>query len=195
MWANECMVLVIEHGCLRCGCRYVLDRNGATMRGATSARVRSTAHKMYSSLFNPNIHTHHHFFDTTMLPGPLLTLITLLLLPLTLAQFGNFFQGGFPFGGGHFQGNQQDAPKSPGRQHKGWTEMESGEWGGPRHAHDAGLGFSWGRSRSRRSLKEVFLTRLRWGFRRTTTTSRDTTSRDIERWCREMVGWRWTPLA
>ncbi|RSH83868.1 Long chronological lifespan protein 2 [Saitozyma podzolica] len=60
-----------------------------------------------------------------MLPRPLLTLVTLLLLPLTLAQFGNFFQGGFPFGGGHFQGNQQDAPKSPGRQHKGWTEMES----------------------------------------------------------------------
>jgi hypothetical protein len=89
------------------------------------------------SLLNLTLHTHHPFFNTAMIPRPLLTLVTLLLLPLTLAQFGNFFQGGFPFGGGHFQGNQQDAPKSPGRQHKGWTEMESGEWGGSRHTHDA----------------------------------------------------------
>jgi hypothetical protein len=54
------------------------------------------------------------------------TLLYLLLLPFTLAQFGNFFQHGFPFGGGHFQSGQQEAPRPPGRQHKGWTEMESG---------------------------------------------------------------------
>lgn len=104
------------------------------MRGATSDPEWVDRSQMYeycivSISVHPIMSTHHQLSNTTMLPRPLLTLIALLLLPLTLAQFGNFFQGGFPFGGGHFQGNQQDAPKSPGRQHKGWTEMESGEWG------------------------------------------------------------------
>jgi hypothetical protein len=40
-----------------------------------------------------------------------------------VAQFGNFFQGGFPFGG--FQ-HQQHHDQTPQRQHKGWTEFENG---------------------------------------------------------------------
>lgn len=50
-------------------------------------------------------------------------LLFLFLLPAVFAQFGGFFQGGFPFGGGH----QQEAQRRPDRQYKGWTEMEAGE--------------------------------------------------------------------
>jgi hypothetical protein len=52
-------------------------------------------------------------------------LVILCLLPMAIAQFGNFFQGGFPFGGGG--GEQQQQQQRPRREHKGWTEMESGE--------------------------------------------------------------------
>ncbi|WVQ76821.1 long chronological lifespan protein 2 [Cryptococcus sp. DSM 104548] len=48
-------------------------------------------------------------------------LAALLLLPLTLAQFGNFFQGHF---GGHQHQQEQPGGQSPGRQHKGWTEND-----------------------------------------------------------------------
>jgi hypothetical protein len=47
----------------------------------------------------------------------------LLCLPLALAQFGNFFQQGFPFGNQH---HQQQQPQDGGRAHKGWQEMDSG---------------------------------------------------------------------
>lgn len=50
-------------------------------------------------------------------------LIFLLCLPIALAQFGGFFQQGFPFGGHHHQQQQQD---QGGRAHKGWQEMDSG---------------------------------------------------------------------
>ena len=45
---------------------------------------------------------------------------------LVLAQFGGFFQQGFPF---HpfGQGQQQQQQQPTGRQHKGWTEMDAGE--------------------------------------------------------------------
>jgi hypothetical protein len=49
--------------------------------------------------------------------------ILLLCLPLALAQFGNFFQQGFPFGNQH---HQQQQPQDGGRAHKGWQEMDSG---------------------------------------------------------------------
>ncbi|KAI9635361.1 uncharacterized protein MKK02DRAFT_44048 [Dioszegia hungarica] len=51
-------------------------------------------------------------------------LVLMCLLPFTLAQFGNFFQGGFPFGGGG-GGEQQPQQQRPRREHKGWSEMES----------------------------------------------------------------------
>jgi hypothetical protein len=54
-------------------------------------------------------------------------IIALCILPLTMAQFGNFFQGGFPFGGGG-GGEQHQQQQRPRREHKGWSEMESGEW-------------------------------------------------------------------
>ena len=51
-------------------------------------------------------------------------LVILLVLPtLTLAQFGGFFQGGFPFGQNPFH-QQDDGSQTPHREHKGWTEME-----------------------------------------------------------------------
>lgn len=50
-------------------------------------------------------------------------LLLLLCLPIALAQFGGFFQQGFPFGGHHHQQQQQD---QGGRAHKGWQEMDSG---------------------------------------------------------------------
>jgi len=43
---------------------------------------------------------------------------------MALAQFGNFFQQGFPFGGHH---HQQQQPQEGGRTHKGWQEMDAGE--------------------------------------------------------------------
>ena len=43
---------------------------------------------------------------------------------MALAQFGNFFQQGFPFGGHH---HQQQQPQEGGRTHKGWQEMDTGE--------------------------------------------------------------------
>jgi hypothetical protein len=60
-------------------------------------------------------------------PAPAFTLpqifLFLLCLPLALAQFGNFFQQGFPFGNQH---HQQQQPQEGGRAHKGWQEMDSG---------------------------------------------------------------------
>ena len=58
----------------------------------------------------------------------LLPLSLLVLLPLTLAQFGNFF----PFGQNPFSGGQQrqahESQQSSGwRAHKGWAEYESGK--------------------------------------------------------------------
>ena len=54
-------------------------------------------------------------------------LLALLLLPLTFAQFGNFFQGGgFPFGGHMHQQHQQQQQGGGGRQHKGWNAMDEG---------------------------------------------------------------------
>ncbi|WVQ84094.1 long chronological lifespan protein 2 [Cryptococcus sp. DSM 104549] len=50
-------------------------------------------------------------------------LLGLLLLPFAFAQFGQFFQQGFPFGGHHHQ--QQQEPPAPGRQHKGWDEAQN----------------------------------------------------------------------
>ncbi|KAK1926507.1 long chronological lifespan protein 2 [Papiliotrema laurentii] len=62
--------------------------------------------------------------------APFVALAYLLLLPLVLGQFGQFFQGGggFPFGrnpfggGGHHEHHQQH--EQPGRSHKGWQEMQ-----------------------------------------------------------------------
>ncbi|KAL7418596.1 Long chronological lifespan protein 2 [Cryptotrichosporon argae] len=55
----------------------------------------------------------------------LFPLAALILAPLAvLAQFGGFFQQGFPFG----QQPQQQQPQPPpggARQHKGWAEMEA----------------------------------------------------------------------
>ncbi|WWC87089.1 uncharacterized protein L201_001975 [Kwoniella dendrophila CBS 6074] len=54
-------------------------------------------------------------------------IITLFLLPLTLAQFGGFFQGGFPFGG-HGHGHQHHEHQNDHgirREHKGWNEMDT----------------------------------------------------------------------
>lgn len=74
-----------------------------------------------------------HLSDTMSLrspasPGslPLLVQVVILLLalPFAVAQFGGFFQGGFPFGGGGHQ--HHEPPKRPDRQYKGWTEMEGG---------------------------------------------------------------------
>jgi len=60
-------------------------------------------------------------------PAPAFTLpnvfIILLCLPLAFAQFGNFFQQGFPFGNQH---HQQQQPQDGGRAHKGWEEMDTG---------------------------------------------------------------------
>lgn len=50
-------------------------------------------------------------------------ILFMLALPVVLAQFGGFFQGGFPFGGHQ---HQQEAIRKPDRQYKGWSEMESG---------------------------------------------------------------------
>jgi hypothetical protein len=64
-------------------------------------------------------------------PSQLATLFLIaLFLPITLAQFGNLFQGSFhnPFGG---QQQQQNPQHTPHREHKGWNEMESGECTGP----------------------------------------------------------------
>ncbi|WRT64976.1 uncharacterized protein IL334_001917 [Kwoniella shivajii] len=52
-------------------------------------------------------------------------LFTLVLLPFTFAQFGGFFQGGFPFGGHgppHHQDQQQQGIR---REHRGWNEMDN----------------------------------------------------------------------
>ena len=43
-----------------------------------------------------------------------------------LAQFGNFFQHGFPFGGQQQQHHQDPHPGSH-RQYKGWAEFETGK--------------------------------------------------------------------
>ena len=66
-------------------------------------------------------------------PAPLLYLAVLgILLPSVLAQFGNFFQGGFPFGHGHGhahgRGGQEQGQGQPRREFKGWAEMETGEY-------------------------------------------------------------------
>ena len=59
--------------------------------------------------------------------GVVYFLIACILLPaFSAAQFGQFFQGGFPFGQNPFQ-RQEEAPQTPHRQHKGWTEMEQSE--------------------------------------------------------------------
>ena len=50
-------------------------------------------------------------------------LACIILPAVAAAQFGQFFQGGFPFGQNPFQ-RQEEAPQTPHRQHKGWTEME-----------------------------------------------------------------------
>lgn len=52
--------------------------------------------------------------------------LAILSFPLAFAQFGHFFQQGFPFGGGFQQQQQQQEQHAPGRQHKGWTESERG---------------------------------------------------------------------
>lgn len=51
-------------------------------------------------------------------------LLAIFFFPLAFAQFGHFFQQGFPFGGGFQQQQQQQEQQAPGRQHKGWTESE-----------------------------------------------------------------------
>ncbi|ORY27768.1 hypothetical protein BCR39DRAFT_537068 [Naematelia encephala] len=57
---------------------------------------------------------------------PLVLLGSVAFLPsLVLAQFGSFFQGGFPFGQHPFHQQEQQEPGNDGRQHKGWSEMES----------------------------------------------------------------------
>ena len=55
-------------------------------------------------------------------------ILTLAILATAVsAQFGGgFFQGGFPFGG---QQRQQQQHHEPGRSHRGWSDMESGEFG------------------------------------------------------------------
>lgn len=53
-------------------------------------------------------------------------LLAIFFFPLAFAQFGHFFQQGFPFGGGFQQQQQQQEQQAPGRQHKGWTESERG---------------------------------------------------------------------
>lgn len=56
-----------------------------------------------------------------------LFVLSLLVLPLAAAQFGNFFQGGgFPFGQNPF-GHGQQQQQGGGRTHKGWQEMDTGE--------------------------------------------------------------------
>jgi hypothetical protein len=49
--------------------------------------------------------------------------VLFLYFPLTSAQFQNFFQGGFPFGGQR----QQQQQTSDNNRHKGWTEMDAGQ--------------------------------------------------------------------
>ena len=58
----------------------------------------------------------------------ILLLLVWFCLP-AFAQFGGFFQQGFPFGG-HFQNQHAQDPSGSQRQHKGWAEFEGGMWNG-----------------------------------------------------------------
>ncbi|WWC67724.1 uncharacterized protein I206_101636 [Kwoniella pini CBS 10737] len=51
-------------------------------------------------------------------------LLLLCIIPFTLAQFGGFFQHGFPFGG-HGPQHHGDNNNGIKREHKGWHEMDS----------------------------------------------------------------------
>lgn len=65
--------------------------------------------------------------STTISSLPLSVYVFILLfsLPAAVAQFGGFFQNGFPFGG-HQHQHQQQQHDQGGRAHKGWHEMDSG---------------------------------------------------------------------
>lgn len=110
----------------------IIGRRGKRHEIRTLGSISAPLHIPHSVIFAPC--SHHHILDSTMtgLASPswthVIILFTLLfLLPGTLAQFGNFFQGGFPFQG--FQGNEQhhEEQHRPRREHKGWSEMETGK--------------------------------------------------------------------
>jgi hypothetical protein len=85
----------------------------------------SISSSLMSFVFQPRPRSTHTMGATrsiAALPIPQILLL-LLCLPFALAQFGGFFQQGFPFGGHHHQQQQQD---QGGRAHKGWQEMDTG---------------------------------------------------------------------
>ncbi|WWD07896.1 hypothetical protein V865_006003 [Kwoniella europaea PYCC6329] len=51
--------------------------------------------------------------------------LALFVFPFALAQFGGFFQHGFPFGGHGPPVHEQQQDFTRRREHRGWTEMDN----------------------------------------------------------------------